>query len=101
MEGNENIILYNTRIYEEENFGPEEFFRKVKRVKRIRTSKHLKFTFYPTSQKDMERNLKLWEFVNGNLNALNYENHKYFIVMVPKWLYLFLRYTPQANVNNA
>jgi hypothetical protein len=101
MEGNENIILYNTRIYEEEDLSPREFLEKVGRVKRIRTSRDLMFTFFPTSERDMERNMRLWEFVNGNTNALNYENHKYFIVMVPKWLYLFLRYTSQAQVTNA
>jgi len=101
MQGTDNIILYNTRIYEEENLSPQEFLRKVKRVKRIRTSRDLKFTFYPTSQKDIDRNIKLWEYVNGNYNALNHDNQKYFIVMVPKWLYLFLRYTPQAGMMNA
>src|SRR5688572_29687928 len=101
MEGNENIILYNTRIYEEEDLSPREFLEKVGRVKRIRTSRDLMFTFFPTSERDMERNMRLWEFVNGNTNALNYENHKYFIVMVPKWLYLFLRYTPQKDITKA
>lgn len=101
MEGNENIILYNTRIYEEEDLSPGEFLKKVQRVKRIRTSRDLLFTFYPRSSREMDRNMKLWEFVNGNTNALNYENHKYFIVMMPKWLYLFLRYTPQEKVLNA
>jgi hypothetical protein len=101
MEGSDNIILYNTRIYEEENLSPSEFLAKVQRVKRIRTSRDLMFTFFPTSTREMERNMKLWEFVNGNTNALNYENHKYFIVMVPKWLYLFLRYTPQKDITNA
>lgn len=101
MQGNDNIILYNTRIYEEENFSPEEFLTKVQRVKRIRTSKHLMFNFYPTTKKDIERNMKIWEFVNGNTNALNYENHKYFIVMVPKWLYMFLRYSTQEQVINS
>lgn len=101
MDGSENIILYNTRIYEEENFSPAEFIQKVQRVKRIRTSRDLAFTFYPSTPREMERNLKLWEFVNGNTNALNYENHKYFIVMIPKWLYMFLRYTSRENVINA
>jgi hypothetical protein len=101
MESSENIILYNTRIYEEENFSPEEFMQKVKRVKRIRTSRDLMFTFFPTSPREMDRNMRLWEFINGNTNALNYENHKYFIVMVPKWLYLFLRYSTRENVINA
>lgn len=101
MENTDNIILYNTRIYEEEDFSPAQFLSKVQRVRRIRTSRDLMFTFFPTSPKEMERNIKLWEFVNGNTNALNYENHKYFIVMLPKWLYLFLRYTPQEGVINA
>jgi hypothetical protein len=101
MENTENIILYNTRIYEEENFTPEEFLVKVSRVKRIRTSKDLMFTFFPLSAREMDRNMKLWEFANGNTNALNYENHKYFILMMPRWLYLFLRYTPQKDVINA
>jgi len=101
MEEPDNIILYNTRIYEEENLSPEEFLTKVSRVKRIRTSRDLMFTFFPATRKEMERNLKLWEFCNGNTNALNYENHKYFILMLPKWLYLFLRYTPRDKVENA
>lgn len=101
MENTENIILYNTRIYEEENFTPEEFLSKVSRVKRIRTSKDLMFTFFPLTDREMDRNLRIWEFVNGNTNALNYENHKYFILMLPKWLYLFLRYTPQQDVVKA
>ena len=101
MENSGNIILYNTRIYEEEDFSPGQFLQKVQRVKRIRTSRDLLFTFFPGSQREMERNNKLWEFVNGNTNALNYENHKYFIVMMPKWLYLFLRYTPLENVIKA
>lgn len=95
-----NVVLYNTRIYEEENLHPKDFFEKVKLVKRIRTSKHLKFTFFPTSQKDLDRNQHIWEFVNGNLNALNYD-HKYFIIMFPEWLHLFLRYSPLKNVNEA
>lgn len=97
MQAKGNIVLYNTRIYEEENLHPEQFYNKVKRVKRIRTSKHLKFTFLPTSAKDLERNLKLWEYANGNLNALNYD-HKYFIIMFPEWLYLFLRFSTYQNV---
>lgn len=97
----DNIVLYNTRIYEEENFTPQEFLEKVQRVKRIRTSRDLMFTFFPCSPNEMERNTKLWEFVNGNTNALNYENHKYFILMMPKWLYLFLRYTPLKDVEKA
>src|SRR5690606_6784572 len=102
MEGSENIILYNTRIYEEEDtLSPVDFLQKVQRVKRIRTSRDLLFTFYPRTSREMSRNMKLWEFVNGNTNALNYENHKYFIIMMPKWLYLFLRYTPQDKVINA
>jgi hypothetical protein len=98
MDETENIILYNTRIYEEENFSPSEFLGKVSRVKRIRTSRDLMFTFFPTSEREMDRNMKLWEFCNGNTNALNYDNHKYFILMLPKWLYLFLRYTPRERV---
>jgi hypothetical protein len=93
-----NIVLYNTRIYEEENLQPNDFFEKVKLVKRIRTSKHLKFSFFPTTAKDLERNERLWEFVNGNLNALNYD-HKYFIIMLPEWLHLFLRFSSLKNVN--
>lgn len=100
MEGSENIILYNTRIYEEIDFTPAEFLSKVKRVKRIRTSRDLAFTFYPRNQREMDRNFKLWEFANGNTNALNYENHKYFIVMIPRWLYLFLRYSTREQVEN-
>lgn len=101
MDNNDNIILYNTRIYEEENFTPGEFLQKVSRVRRIRTSKDLMFTFYPLTPREMDRNLKIWEFVNGQTNALNYENHKYFILMLPRWLYLFLRYTPQQDVIKA
>ncbi len=101
MEEPDNIILYNTRIYEEENLSPEEFLTKVSRVKRIRTSRDLMFTFFPATPKEMDRNFKLWEFCNGNTNALNYENHKYFILMFPKWLYLFLRYTPREKVEDA
>ena len=101
MDVADNIVLYNTRIYEEEDFSPVDFLNKVSRVKRIRTSKDLMFTFFTTTQREMDRNLKLWEFANGNTNALNYENHKYFILMMPRWLYLFLRYTPQEGVINA
>lgn len=100
LSGN-NIILYNTRIYEEEDLSPKEFFRRIKRVNSIRTSRRLAFTFYPTSLADLERNYRLWEFINGNFNALNDHEHKYFIVMVPQWLYLFLRYcTKEAMVNS-
>jgi hypothetical protein len=95
-----NIVLYNTRIYEEENLGPKDFMEKVKQVRRIRTSRRLKFTFFPISPKDMERNERLWEFVNGNLNAMNYD-HKYFIIMFPEWLYLFLRYSPQKSITQS
>src|SRR5688500_476545 len=95
-----NIVLYNTRIYEEENHGPKDFMEKVKQVRRIRTSRRLKFTFFPMSPKDMERNERLWEFVNGNLNAMNYD-HKYFIIMFPEWLYLFLRYSPQKSITQS
>lgn len=95
-----NIVLYNTRIFEEEDLRARDFFEKVRQVKRIRTSRNLKFTFFPTSPKDMERNARLWEYVNGNLNALNYD-HKYFIIMFPEWLYLFLRYSPQKNINDS
>jgi hypothetical protein len=98
MDIQENIILYNTRVYEEDDLSPEYFLKKVKKVKRIRTNRDMLFTFYPRTSREMERNLKLWEFANGNHNALNYENHKYFIVMMPKWLYLFLRYTPREKV---
>ncbi len=101
MDIQENIILYNTRIYEEDNLSPQYFIKKVQKVKRIRTNRDMLFTFYPRSTREMERNIKLWEFVNGNHNAMNYENHKYFIVMMPKWLYLFLRYTPQEKVIDA
>jgi hypothetical protein len=94
-----NIVLYNTRIYEEENLDPKYFFEKVKLVRRIRTSRNLKFTFFPTSTKDLDRNLHLWEFANGNFNGLNYD-HKYFIIMFPEWLYLFLRYSTLKNVND-
>lgn len=95
-----NIVLYNTRIFEEEDLRAKDFFNKVKQVKRIRTSRNLKFTFFPTTPKDMERNARLWEYVNGNLNALNYD-HKYFIIMFPEWLYLFLRYSPQKSINDS
>jgi hypothetical protein len=100
MDGAENIILYNTRIYEEENLSPQEFLKKVNRVKRIRTSKELAFTFFPASKKENDTNLFLWEFVNGNFNALNHQHQKYFIVMLPRWLYLFLRYSSWENVEN-
>jgi hypothetical protein len=92
-----NIVLYNTRIYEEENLQPSEFLEKIKQVQRIRTSRQLKFSFLPTSAKDIERNNKLWEFVNGNSNALNYD-HKYFIIMFPEWLHQFLRFSTQKNM---
>lgn len=92
-----NVVIYNTRIYEEENLQPEEFLQKVKLVQRIRTSRQLKFSFLPTSAKDIERNDRLWEFVNGNSNALNYD-HKYFIIMFPEWLHQFLRFSTQKNV---
>ncbi|RAV98592.1 hypothetical protein [Pseudochryseolinea flava] len=92
-----NVILYNTRIYEEENLQPDVFLEKVKLVQRIRTSRQLKFSFLPTSAKDLERNNKIWEFVNGNSNALNYD-HKYFIIMLPDWLHQFLRFSTQKNV---
>ena len=51
MDESENIVLYNTRIYEEENLDPEEFLQKVSRVKRIRTSRYLMFTFFPTTER--------------------------------------------------
>lgn len=101
MDIQENIILYNTRVYEDDNLSPQFFISKVRKVKRIRTNRDMLFTFYPRTEREMERNMKLWEFANGNHNALNYENHKYFIVMMPKWLYLFLRYTPQQKVVDA
>lgn len=98
MQPQDNIVLYNTRIFEEENMSPPEFMEKVKRVKRIRTSRKLCFTFFPEGAKDMQRNRALWEFVNGNLNALNDEDHKIFITMFPRWMYLFLRYSTWENV---
>src|SRR5688572_13755419 len=95
------IKIFNTEINEAANLNPVDFLEKVRNVGMIRTGESSLFTFYPTDKKELERNRLTWEYVNGNLNAMNYEYRYYFYVEFPEWLYLFLKYSTWQNVEKS
>lgn len=101
MTEKKTIKIFNTEIHEVADLRPTDFLEKVKNVRMIRTGDSSLFTFYPTDKKELERNRLTWEYVNGNLNAMNYEYRYYFCIEFPEWLYLFLKYSTWENVEKS
>lgn len=92
------IWISNYQINKQANLKIEDFLQKIRFLKNLRLIEtgHF-FYFYPTSKKEYEENIRLWDFINNDKNALN-DSHKVFIAGFPLELYYFLRHTPKKSI---
>lgn len=81
------VPIFNSNIHQAANLSTQEFLKKTKHVKRIRTDTHIFFTFYPADETEYRRNKLIWEYANGNYNSLNDQLLYYFSFEFPEWLY--------------
>lgn len=88
---------YNHQIHEDAKMDIQTFLHQVRNVKALRVGQYRNFSFYPTTKRDYEESIALWNFANDKRNELN-SYHYIFAVAIPKPLYHFFRHTKRSQI---
>lgn len=101
MKTSKNYVgVSNQEIHKQANLSKECFLKKIECVKELRTDNRFEFTLYPVNMEECEINLKIWDFVNVDTNALNDDDYV-FNIDFPKPLYDYLKNIKREHVLNS
>lgn len=90
----ESVWLPNLHIHNHAKISPAELIDRTSKVEQLRQSDSaIAFTFYPTSDEELQRNRAIFDYANGNYNALH-DRYIYFNVKFPLDFLFFLRSKP-------
>lgn len=87
---NRKVWVSNLDIHQYAKLKAEEFYSRMHNVQFLRKADALLFTFYPTSKDEMKGNKRVYDYINGDFNAIH-DNYVYFSVKFPVDLYHFLK----------
>lgn len=94
------VSVYNQEIHKQANLSKECFLKKIECVEELRTANRFEFTLYPVNMEECEINLKIWDFVNADTNALNDDDYV-FNIDFPEPLYDYLKNIKREHVLNS
>lgn len=84
------VWIPNFKIHEYAGITPTEILERTTQVKYLRTSDSaVRFSLYPATVDEMNRNKQIHDYVNGNFNTVH-DSYTYFNLQLPIELYLFL-----------
>lgn len=88
---NESVWLPNFQIHDYAHIAPKQLIERTANVQYLRQSESaISFTFYPTSEDEIKRNRAIFDYANGNFNALH-DGYVYFNVKFPINFLFFLK----------
>lgn len=91
---NEYVWLPNLNIHNHAKITPSELIERTSKVEQLRQSESaVSFTFYPTSEEELKQNRAIYDYANGDYNALH-DQYIYFNIKFPLNFLFFLRSKP-------
>src|SRR5688572_3655072 len=81
------VWIPNFKIHEYAGISASDLIERTKHVQYLRTNDSaVKFSLYPTTEDEMHRNRKIYDYANGNFNTIH-DSYVYFNLQFPLELY--------------